>query len=116
MNERTRTRLAKAVYWLGGNLMQIKTYQRYYEWRPDLDVETTTHRERFPAAGWHWFPCQLSTRCISWSQTLDRKHWDHWALQHVGDTCLVGGSECPSCGGHVDPPYSWNDDEEEVPA
>ena len=69
---------------------RVKTWQPYYTIKivggsPELD-----------RAGWHWHSCSLSTRLMSWSERLDRYHWEHWALEHEDCT---GARRCAECGG-----------------
>ena len=77
---RSRTRTAKAVYWLSGKLSRIETRQRSY----DLDGRPTGERRA---------PCRLSLDLLALSQRLDRDHWDHWTCKHDD------GRRCPACGG-----------------
>lgn len=99
------TRLAKAAYWLAGELSQIKTYQRVWEsddpsWLVSEPGEPLPELKMVPA-GRIWLPCRLSMKMLGWSCDLDTKHWDHWALEH--SRCKEG-LPCPDCGGHIDPP------------
>jgi hypothetical protein len=103
----TRTRVARAVFWLSGKLTRIKTPQRFYRIisinedavgdEPFMVTRRTKRR---------WHSCRTSTRLMSLSLRIDPLHWDHWALVH--DTCA--GERC-SCGGNV---CTWICDEENL--
>ncbi len=101
------TWLAKAAYWLGGELSRIQTNQQTYELvNPQVFVDAALDGslpeiETRPA-GKMKLPCGLSVKLLSWSQDLDRKHWDHWALQHME----CEGTVCSDCNGHIDPPLT----------
>lgn len=98
------TLLAKAAYWLAGQLSRIKTNQMTYEWVNPQEFMEAEVGEDLPEmdmkeAGKIKLPCRLSMKLLNWSQDLDHKHWDHWALQHT----LCEGTACADCKGHVDP-------------
>jgi hypothetical protein len=88
------TRLAKALYWLGGKLSYIKWPTKTYS----LDF-ATDHTDQFLTqyVGRAWLPNRLSMKMLEWSLDCDVKHWDHWALVH--DHC--NGARCDACGGFV---------------
>lgn len=87
-----RTHLAKALYWVGGKLSYIKWPTRTYH----LELtEGTDFLTRY--AGRSWLPNPLSLKCLKWSEAVDPKHWDHWALLH--ETC--DNVPCPDCGGEI---------------
>lgn len=100
------TKLAKGAYWLTGELSRIKTYQRVYE-AADPRMFSAEPGEALPElkmrkAGRIWLPCTLSLKLLMLSENLDRKHWEHWALEH---SLCPAGLPCHDCGGHIDPPY-----------
>lgn len=107
-----RRRLAKALFWTGGQLSKVKTYQRFYT-LDDVDLEATDAKSRFKSspAGRHWSPCSLSMRFIGQSMQLDWDHWDHWATSHAHESGVVCvGTVCPDCGGDVCPlEEDWED-------
>lgn len=73
------TRLAKVVYWLSGMASYIKWPTKLYEINDvtdDLDNMFTR------VVGRSWMSCSLTWRMLGWAQSLDRKHFDHWALDH----------------------------------
>lgn len=91
-----RRRLAKALFWLSGQLGRIKTYKRYYRFDPTRwDRPEDAPLPKMKPAGRHWTSCTLSSRLMGQSMQLDWDHWDHWACVH--DTC--GGDRCAECGG-----------------
>ena len=101
------TRLAKAAYWLAGELSRIKPYQRTYAWENPDEWLTAVPDEELPEmklvkAGRIWLPCNLSLRMLVLSEKLDVEHWDHWALEH---SLCEDGLPCHDCGGHIDPPF-----------
>lgn len=89
-----RTPLAKAVYWIGGQLTRIKCYQHTYsidpirvdESDPDGIAWITLPRE------WHSFGFAFTV--LDWSEAIDPKHWEHWVFVH--DDCDPD-AECPKC-------------------
>jgi hypothetical protein len=100
------TRLAKIAYWLSGQLTRIKTNQMTYEWVNPQEWMDSIAGEELPEldmrpAGKSKLPCRLSMKMLQWSDDLDYKHWDHWALDH---TNCNEGYTCTQCGGHIDPP------------
>lgn len=102
------TRLAKAVYWLAGELSRVKTYRQTYqwtnqgEWREAVGGEGPLPEMETEKAGRLWMPCGLSMKLLGLSESLDYKHWEHWALEH---SLCDEGSRCYVCGGHIDPVY-----------
>ena len=91
------TRLAKFVYWLSGKISRIKSYRMSYrlanedEWlAAEGDMEMM-----FQPAGRHWTPIRLTWKLLEWSERLDTKHFEHWALNH--ENCAQG--PCDDCGG-----------------
>lgn len=112
----TRTRVAKAAYWLSGQLRWVKTYQRFYELSAPVDLDEmhltspsglSRHLKMEPA-GRHWFQCGWSVRLMVWSMRHDPGHWDHWALDHEGREHQ--GKTCLECGGLICP-WDQGDDE-----
>ena len=100
------TRLAKAAYWLAGELSRVKTYRQTWTWvNPQIlegDPNEPLPELDMRKAGRMWLPCATSMKMLVLSQRLDHKHWDHWALEH---SLCEEGLPCRDCGGHVDPPY-----------
>jgi hypothetical protein len=84
----SRTLLAKAAFWAAGLLWYLKTPQRMYA----LDLAAG----EFRPAGWRWGPCSVAVALLVWSEHLDPKHWDHWALQH---RACESPKPCAVCGG-----------------
>lgn len=94
------TRLAKAVYKLGGLIHGIQRPTRLYKW----DVETET----FTKTNYRWLGLGTGlTLSLSWAQKLDREHYDHWAYQHT-EEC---GDPCDTCGGRFCP---WEDEDDDA--
>jgi hypothetical protein len=93
-----RTPTARAVYWVGGLLTKIKTYQQTYSYEFDEDAGYA----RFPEAGRRWTPIGFAFTVLDWSERLDPRHWEHWALDHSDCELEVGpvgsGSPCSQCG------------------
>jgi hypothetical protein len=101
------TRLAKAAYWLAGELSRVKTYQQTYSWKNPEAMFTAEPGESLPEiemvkAGRLWLPCALSMKLLVLSEKLDVEHRDHWALEH---SLCEEGLPCRDCGGHIDPPH-----------
>ena len=94
------TKLAKAVYWLSGKVSKIKTYRMTYrlanedEWlAAEGDMEMM-----FQPAGRMWSSIKLTWTLLTWSERLDREHWEHWALKHTG---RCAARPCDNCKGTV---------------
>lgn len=104
MKETARIKLARFVYCLAGWLVPIKTYQRIYEWTGEPkfgdDDENLWVNEGFEYAGRAWLPCRTSIKLIQLAARVDTVHFDHWALEHLGE---CAGTRCPKCRGHVHP-------------
>lgn len=94
------TKLAKSVYWLSGKVSRIKSYRQTYrlaneeEWlAAEGDMEMM-----FQPAGRAWSSIQLTWKLLGLAESLDRKHFDHWALKHTG-RCSAG--PCDECKGVI---------------
>jgi hypothetical protein len=85
---------AKALYWISGKLMKIKTPQRMYcyEGLDDNGEAIMSHGE------WRWFVCVTSIRFLDWSMDVKGGHWEHWALRYT-DEHRVYMTRCEECGG-----------------
>ncbi len=88
------TKLAKAVYWLSGQVSRIRTPQRRWGMNPNSD-DMTNMFTRLP--GLTWSSCRWTWKILGWAQRLDRKHFDHWALDHEGHA----NTPCPDCKGEI---------------
>lgn len=101
------TRLAKAAYWLAGELSRVKTYRQTYrfanqvEWSSAVAGDGPLPEMEMEKAGRLWLPCTLSMKMLTLSLALDHEHWDHWALEH---SLCEEGLPCHDCDGHIDPP------------
>lgn len=94
-----KRRLAKSLFWLGGQLSRIKTPRRTYQ-VVSYDPFKTERSE------FRWLSTRWSTKCYTASMRLDWEHWDHWALVHSH----CGADElCPVCGGLVCDPEPEDD-------
>lgn len=82
--------VAKSLYRLGGYLSRIKTYSRIYSLDFDGDDFTSSY------IGRRWVGWDLGYKVgLDWAPRWDRKHWDHWALDHSH----CGGTYCTTCKG-----------------
>lgn len=93
------TKLAKAVYWLSGQVSRIKTYRMTYrlaneeEWlAADGDMEMM-----FQPAGRMWSSIKLTWTLLELANRWDKQHFDHWALKHN----LCESHFCTECKGFV---------------
>jgi hypothetical protein len=93
-----RRPLAKAAYRLGGHAAKIKRPMRIYAL--DLDNMPSDEEGAFNAtfAGWRWMSINTCWRLMELSERLDPQHWEHWALVHNEDCCVLP-APCPECGG-----------------
>lgn len=94
MNLKRRT--AKNLYWVSGQLCRIKTYSKMYEWVVTDDDDVTDLNFRY--IGRKWISWHFSFTVMRWSERLDPKHWDHWALVH-DETCEW--CTCAVCSGTI---------------
>jgi hypothetical protein len=97
-----RTRLAKAVFWLSGQLARIRTPQlthRFIWDSPDAAPRLGDAQRR-------WLPCRMSLRLMDLSTRIDPVHWDHWAGVHPG----CDGEPCTGCGGVDCPHQEWDEE------
>jgi hypothetical protein len=84
-------RVAKTLFWAGGKLSRIKTYQRFYS----MEWDGPGDHPRFLPVKRRWSSCRLSMKLLTASMQFDWDHWDNWACQH--NDC--GGRLCQECGG-----------------
>lgn len=92
------TRLAKAVYWLAGQLSRIRTPSHLYELRgsPNELGEYEDMDDMFiRRPGWVWSSWSGALKLIFVANRLDWVHFDHWALDH--SRCEP--TPCEKCGG-----------------
>lgn len=74
----------------------IKRPGRTYKLRDGTNGQITEDMfERLP--GWRWSSIQLTWKLLDLSGRLDRKHWEHWALDHTRHA----GHYCVECRGVV---------------
>lgn len=92
LSARSRRRLARAAYRVGGWLVHVKTYQREYKLAPptgpDQDLVFIPVGRSWQSIGWAWDLLEQSER-------LDPEHWEHWAVDHSAPP--VDGTVCPRC-------------------
>jgi len=113
---KTRTRVAKLIYGLGGLLSCIRTPQRTYEWtydgdenEADVDEATWVVSHHFEYVGVAMLPSRVGIRLIELANRVDEEHFNHWALEHLPNDHCEGG-RCESCGGHVHPTRNLNEE------
>ena len=89
-----RTRVAKFVFWLSGQLGKIKYQQPVYKWERGSPSEP---------AGTQLLSHPWTYKLLFLSERIDPEHWEHWAFEHDP----IPGTRCIHCKGWIPAEPGW---------